>query len=111
MTSDWVEVVLLEVVGDFPAEHRSLPVGSAEVDARPDSRIDDFLEHVGEPLKAARGAGFVAEGAESDLIGAEEVLERVDKRTSRTGVARGVVREGRGKEREQRVADWCRWVK
>ena len=111
MTSDWVEVVLLEVVGDSPAELRSLPVGGAEVDARPDSRIDDFPERVGEPLKAARSAGFVAEGAEGDLIGAEEVLERVDKRTSRTGVARGMFGEGRGEEREQRVADWCRAVK
>ena len=33
------------------------------------------------------------------------------ERTSRAGVARGVVGEGRREEREQRVADWRRGVK
>jgi hypothetical protein len=32
---DRLEVVLLEVVGDLLAEHRSLHVGGAEVDAAP----------------------------------------------------------------------------
>src|SRR5439155_20590155 len=62
-----------------------------------------------EPVEAPRGTGFVAEGAEANLVGAEEVLERVDERTGRAGVARGVVREGR-REESRRVADRCRWV-
>ena len=67
------------------------------------------FERVREPVEAPRGTGFVAEGAEGDPVGAEEVLERVHERSGRGGVARGVVREGRREER-RRVADRCRWV-
>src|SRR5207237_1344047 len=101
---DRLEVVLLQVVGDFIAERGSLRVGGAEVDAGPHSRVDDLLERVREPLEAARGTGFVAEGAEANLVGAEEVLERVHERTGRAGVPRGVVGEGR-REEQRRVAD------
>src|SRR6266699_3423073 len=106
---DRLEVVLLEVLSDLLAEHRSLRVCGAEVDARPHSGVDNFAEHIREPLEAPRGTGFVAERAHGDLVGAEEVLERVHERTSCAGVARGVVREGRREERWQ-VADRCRWV-
>ena len=106
---DWLEVVLLEVVGDLLAEHGSLLVGGAEMDAGPDSGVDDLLERIREPVEAPRRAGFVAEGAESDLVGAEEVLERVHECTGRAGVPRGVIGEGRREER-RRVADRCRWV-
>src|SRR5438105_9491764 len=108
---DRLEVVLLEVLSDLLAEHRSLRVGGAEVDARPHSGVDNFAEHIREPLEAPRGTGFVAERADGDLVGAEEVLERVYERTSCAGVARWVVRKGRREEREQRVADWRRGVK
>src|SRR5437899_9069866 len=108
---DRLEVVLLEVLSDLLAEHGSLRVGGAEVDARPHSGVDNFAEHIREPLEAPRGTGFVTERADGDLVGAEEVLERVHESTSCAGVARGVVREGRRKEREQRVADWRRGVK
>jgi TolB-like protein len=55
-----LEVVLLEVVGDLLAEHRTLRIGSAEVDAGPHSGVDYFLQHVGEPVEAPRGARFTA---------------------------------------------------
>src|SRR5882762_2865967 len=89
--------MLLEVVGDLLAEPGSLLVGGAEMDASPHSGVDDLLERVREPVEAPRGTGFVAEGAEGDPVGAEEVLERVHERSGRAGVAR-------------RVADRCRWV-
>jgi hypothetical protein len=92
---DWLEVVLLEVVGDLLAEHRSLRVGGAEVDAAPHSGVDDLLERVREAVEAPRGAGFIAEGAEGDFVSAEEVLERVNDCTTIGGVSRGVVGEGR----------------
>ena len=101
LSSDRLEVVLLEVVGDLLAEHRSLHVGGAEVDAGPHSGVDDLLERVREPVEAPRGTGFVAEGAEGDLVGAEEVLERVHERAGRAGVPRGVVGEGRRDERRR----------
>ena len=41
-----LEIVHLEVVGDFVAEHRSLHIRSAEVDAGPYSGIDYFLLNV-----------------------------------------------------------------
>ena|SRR5215831_9555934 len=105
-----VEVVLLEVLGDLLAEHRSLHIGRAEVDASPHSSIDDFLEGVGEPIEASRGAGFVAERAEGNLVCSEEVLERIYERTSRARVSRGMVGERWREEWRQRGADWRRWV-
>ena len=84
--SDRLEVMLLEVVGDLIAEHRTLHIGSAEVDAGPDSGVDDLLKRVGEPLKGSCRTGFVAEGAEANLVGTEEVLERVHERTGRAAV-------------------------
>src|SRR5207237_3999283 len=107
----WLEVVLLEVVGDLFAEHSSLHVRGAEVDTGPYSGVDHLIERIREPLEGSSGTGFVAERAEANLVGAEEVLERVHESTSCAGVARGVVREGRREEREQRVADWRRGVK
>src|SRR6266496_3159345 len=111
VSMDRLEVMLLEVLSDLLAEHGSLRVGGAGIIASPHSGVDDLRERVGEPVEAPRGTGFVAEGAEANLVGAEEVLERIDERTSRAGVPRGVVREGRREEREQRVADWRRGVK
>src|SRR5882724_8277655 len=105
-----MEVVLLEVVGDPLTEHSSLHIGGAEVDAGPHSSIDNLLERVGEPLKAPRRTGFIAKRAEANPVSAEEVLERMYERTSRAGMPRGAVWEGR-EEREQRVADWRRGVK
>ena len=55
VSSDRLEVVLLEVLGDLVAEHRSLNVSRAEVDASPHAGVDDLLEHVREPLEAPRG--------------------------------------------------------
>ena len=46
MSLNRLEVVLLEVVGDLIAEHRSLRVGDAEMDACPHAGIDDLLERV-----------------------------------------------------------------
>jgi hypothetical protein len=79
---NWLEVVLLEVVGDLVSECGSLPVGSAEVDPAPYSGVDDFVERIREPLKAPGGTGFVAECAEANLVGAEKVLERVNDCTA-----------------------------
>src|SRR6266404_7462704 len=109
MSFDRLEVVLLEVVGDLLAEHGSLRVRGAEVDAGPHSSVDDLLERVRESLEAPRGTGFVAEGAEADPVGAEEVLQRVHERTGRAGVPRGMVGKWRREER-RKVADRCRWV-
>ena len=67
------------------------------------------LSRVREAVKAPRRTGFVAERAEGNLVGAEEVLERLHERRGRAAVARGVVGEGRREER-RRVADRCRWV-
>ena len=67
MLLDRLEVVLFEVVGDLLAEHCSLRVGGAEVDAGPHSGVDDLLERVREPVEAPRQSGFVAEGAEAIL--------------------------------------------
>ena len=110
MSVDWLEVVRLEVVGDRLAELGSLLIGGAEMDASPHSGVDDFLERIREPIVAPRGTGFVAEGAEADPVGAEEVLERVHKRTGRAGVSRGVIGEWR-RDQRRRVADRCRRVK
>src|SRR6266480_7095903 len=109
MLLDRLEVMILEVVGDLMAEHGSLRVGGAEVDAGPHSGVDDLLERVREPVEAPRGTGFVAESAEGDFVGAEEVMQRVHERAGRAGVPRGVVGEGRRYE-QRRVADRCRWV-
>ena len=43
---DRLEIVLLKVLGDFLAEHGSLHVRSAEMDAGPYSGIDYFLLNV-----------------------------------------------------------------
>src|SRR6266566_8366175 len=109
MSLDRLEVVLLEVVGDLVSERRSLRVGGAEVDAGPHSGVDNFGKDVREPLEASRSAGFVAEGGDSDLVGAEEVLERMYECTGVAGVPRWVVGEGRRYE-QRRVADRCCWV-
>ena len=109
MSVDWLEVVLLEVVGDLLAELGSLLIGGAEMDAGPHSGVDDLLERIREPIVAPRGTGFVAESAEGDPVGAEEVLQRVRERSGRAAVARGMVGEGRREER-RRVADRYRWV-
>src|SRR5439155_7482890 len=55
VSMDRLEVVLLEVLSDLLAEHGSLRVGGAEVDARPHSGVDNFAEHIREPLEAPRG--------------------------------------------------------
>ena len=101
--------MLLEVVGDLLAEHGSLRVGGAKVNAGVHSGVDHLLQHVGEAVEAPRGTRFVAEGADGDLVGAEKVLERVHECTCRAGVARGVVGEGR-REEQRWIADRCRWV-
>jgi len=98
------EVVLLEVVGDLIAEHGALHVGGAEVDPRPHPSVDDLLECVREPLKAPCGTRFVAERAESDLVGSEEVPERAHERTGVASVPRRVVGEGR-REEQWRMAN------
>src|SRR6516164_9330415 len=98
--------MLLEVLGHLVAEHRTLYIGSAEVDTGPHSRIDNLLLDIREPIETSRGARFVAEGADSNLVGAEEVLERVHECTGVRGVPRWVVGEWRCEER-WRVADWC----
>ena len=100
MSSIRLEVVFLEVVGDLLAEDGSLRIGGAEVDAGPDSGVDDLLERTGEPLKAPRRAGFVAECAEAYPVGTEEVLERVHKCTAGASVARWMIRERWREERE-----------
>jgi hypothetical protein len=75
-------------MGNFLAEHRSLHVGGAEVDAAPHSGVDDLLERVREAVEAPRGTRFVAEGTERDLVGAEEVFQRVICDRSRPSSAR-----------------------
>ena len=87
MSVDWLEVVFLEVAGDLLAEPGSLLVGGAEMDASPHSGVDDLVERVREPVEAPRGTGFVAEGAEGDPVGAEEVPERVRERSGRGAMA------------------------
>ncbi len=109
VSSDRLEVVFLEVVGDLLAEPGSLFVGGAEMDAGPHSGVDDLFERVREPAEAPRGTGFVAEGAEGDFVGAEEVLQRVRERSGRAAVARWMVGERR-REEQRRVADRCCWV-
>src|SRR4029453_19299163 len=106
---DWLEVVLLEVLGDLLAEHGALRVGGAEGDARPHSCVDGLVKHVGEPVEAPVGTGFGAVSiSNGDPVGTEEVLERVDERTGYAGVARGMVGERRRDER-RRGADRRRW--
>jgi hypothetical protein len=41
-----LKVVPLEIVGDLPAEHGPLRVGSAKVDAGPHSSVDYLFEYV-----------------------------------------------------------------
>jgi len=43
---DRLEVVLLEIMGDLLAQHGSLCVIGAEMDASPYSRVDYFFEYV-----------------------------------------------------------------
>ena len=109
MSLDRLEVVLLEVVGNLLAEHGSLHVGGSEVDACPDAGVDHLLERIREPVEASRRARLVAVRAESDLVGAEEVLERVHECTGRAAVPRGMIRKGRRDERWWRHS--YRWVK
>src|SRR6266536_6169388 len=45
-SSGRLEVVLLQVVSDLLAKHRSLHVGGTEVDASPDACIDDLLQRI-----------------------------------------------------------------
>ena len=52
-SSDRLEVVLLEVVGDLVAEHGSLHVGGAKVDAGPHSRVDNFAQDIGQAVEAS----------------------------------------------------------
>jgi hypothetical protein len=66
VSTDRLEVVLLEEVGDLFAEHGSLHVGGAEVDPGPHSGVDNFAQDVREPLECPRGTGFVAECAEAN---------------------------------------------
>jgi len=106
---DRLEVVLSHVVSDLLAEHGSLHVGGSEVDACPDAGVDHLLERIREPVEASRRARLVAVRAESDLVGAEEVLERVHECTGRAAVPRGMIREGRRDERWWRHS--YRWVK
>ncbi len=91
--------MLLEVLGDLLAEHGSLCVGGAEVDAGPHSGVDEFLERIREPIETPSCARLIAECAEGDLVGLKEVLEGVNDCTSSAGVSRGVVGEGRSDER------------
>src|SRR5512132_3202659 len=86
-SSDRVEIVLLEVLGNLLAELGSLLIGGAEMDASPHSGVDDLFERIREPVEAPRGTGFVAEGAEGDPVGAEEVPERVRECGGRGGVS------------------------
>ena len=109
MSANRLEVVSFEVVSDLPAKHASLRVGGAEVDTGPYSSIDNFIERVREPLKAPRGTGFVAEHADGDPVGAEEVSQRVHERTSVARVTRGMVWEGR-RDKRRRIADRCGWI-
>src|SRR4030095_15451790 len=95
-------------MGDFVAEHGSLQVGGAKVYAAAHASIDDLLGRVGEPLKGPCRTGFVAESVEGNLVGAEEVLERLHERRGRAAVARWVVRKGRCEQR-RRVADRGCW--
>ena len=44
-----LEVVSALVAGDRLAQLCALDVGRAEVDARPDARVDDLAQHVGQP--------------------------------------------------------------
>ena len=104
-----MEVVSVEVVSDLLSEHRSLPVGGAEVDASPDSGVDYFFERVRKAVKAPRRTGLIAEGAESDPVIAEEVLQRVHERTGHTSVSRGMLGE-RWRHEQRRITDWRRWV-
>src|SRR5262249_57167618 len=53
-SSDRLEVMLLEVLGDLLAEHGSLRVGRAEVDAGPYTSVNHFFERVREPVEAPR---------------------------------------------------------
>jgi hypothetical protein len=108
-TSHRLEVVFLEVVGDLLTEHRSLRVGGAEVDASPDSGVDDLLERVREAVEAPRRTGFVAECTEAYPVGAEKVLERVHECTARASVAGRMIRKGR-RDEQRWVADRYRWV-
>ena len=81
-------------MGDLLAEPGSLRVRGAEMDASPHSGVDDLFERVRESVEAPRGTGFVAERAESDPVGTEEVLERI----ARTHwLRRRVPRGGRGR--------------
>src|SRR6266511_3115065 len=65
-----LEEVLFHVVGDLLAEHGSLHVRGAEVDAAPDTGVDDLLERVREAVEApgrtGRGRAFVADGRKGD---------------------------------------------
>jgi len=96
---DRLEVVLLEVMNDSLAEHGALGIGLAEVNAGPHSGVDDLLERLRQPIKAARSTGFVAEGTEGNLVGAEEGLGRMNKRASPASVSRWMVGEWRRNER------------
>ena len=109
MSLDRLEVVLLKVVGDLLTKHCSLHVGGSEVDACPHAGVDHVLERIREPVEASRRARLVAVRAESDLVGADEVLQRVHECTGRAAVPRGMIREGRRDERWWRHS--YRWVK
>jgi integrase len=96
-----LEVVLSQPVGDLLPQHRALDVGGAEVNTAPHPRVDDLLERLGEPIEAPGGPRAVAERAESDLVGAEVVLQRADNRAANAAVSGGVV----GKRRVDRATD------
>src|SRR6266508_1107622 len=74
-TARRLEEVLFHVVGDLLAEHGSLHVRGAEVDAAPHTGVDDPLERVREAVEApgrtGRGRAFVADRREGDSVRAE----------------------------------------
>ena len=88
--------MFFEVLGDLLTEHGTLDVRGAKVDSGPYTSVDDLLKRLGEPVEAPSGTRFVTDDAEGDLVGAEEVLKRIDKRTCHGGMAGWVIRERRG---------------
>ena len=67
------EAVLLPA-GDALADLRTVLVGLAEVDPRPDARVDDLIDRLREAPVVAGADGFVVPNA--DVVGAEETLQR-----------------------------------
>ena len=77
---------------DLPTNIRPILLRMAKVEARPHTRIVDFIDHLLEPLVVACFTGHKAVDGEAEATWAEEALERFGDGRRVTGMRRRILR-------------------